>query len=159
MRGPVEPEQYTSADYTQVLDDHRALASVGSVGDAYDNAMAESFVDSFKTELIADRVWRTRPQLELAVVQYIGWFNDQRLHSALGDIPPAEFEARHARTGAVAPDGSVAVLHSNASDTLTTRRPPPASTRNPVDVPDRLRPPSVRPRPDSDEFRYAAATH
>ena len=52
--------QYTSAAYTQVLDDHHVLASVGSVGDAYDNAMAESFVDSFKTELIADRVWRTR---------------------------------------------------------------------------------------------------
>ena len=55
--------QYTSADYTQELDDHGVLASVGSVGDAYDNAMAESFVDSFKTELIADRVWRTRSQL------------------------------------------------------------------------------------------------
>jgi transposase InsO family protein len=42
--------QYTSHDYTQVIDDHRVLASVGTVGDAYDNAMAESFVDSFKTE-------------------------------------------------------------------------------------------------------------
>jgi putative transposase len=85
--------QYTSADYTQVLDDHRVLASVGSVGDAYDNALAESFVDSFKTELIADRVWRTRSQLELAVVEYISWFNHDRLHESLGDIPPAEFEA------------------------------------------------------------------
>jgi putative transposase len=84
--------QYTSADYTQVLDDHRVLASVGSVGDAYDNAMAESFVDSFKTELIADRVWRSRSQLELAVVEYISWFNTDRLHESLGDIPPAEFE-------------------------------------------------------------------
>jgi putative transposase len=85
--------QYTSADYTQVLDDHRVLASVGSVGDAYDNAIAESFVDSFKTELIADRVWRTRSQLELAVVEYIAWFNHDRLHESLADIPPAEFEA------------------------------------------------------------------
>lgn len=84
--------QYTSADYTQVLDDHRVLASVGSVGDAYDNAMAESFVDSFKTELITDRVWRTRSQLELAVVEYVAWFNHQRLHSGLGDLPPAEYE-------------------------------------------------------------------
>jgi putative transposase len=84
--------QPTSAAYTQVLDDHRVLASVGSVGDAYDNAMAESFVDSFKTELIADRVWRTRAQLELAVVEYISWFNTDRLHSALHDIPPVEFE-------------------------------------------------------------------
>ena len=58
------------------------LASVGSVGDAYDNALAESFVDSFKTELIADRVWRTRSQLELAVVEYVGWFNNARLHES-----------------------------------------------------------------------------
>jgi putative transposase len=85
--------QYTSIDYTQTLADHRVLQSVGSVGDAYDNALAESFVDSFKTELIADRVWRTRSQLELAVVEYIGWFNTVRLHEALGDRPPAEFEA------------------------------------------------------------------
>jgi putative transposase len=84
--------QYTSIDYTQTLADHGLLASVGSVGDAYDNALAESFVDSFKTELIADRVWRTRTQLELAVVEYIGWFNDSRLHQALGDLPPSEFE-------------------------------------------------------------------
>jgi putative transposase len=89
--------QYTSADYTQVLDDHRVLASVGSVGDAYDNALAESFVDSFKTELISDRVWRSRSRLELAVVEYISWFNHDRLHEALGDIPPVEFEDLHAR--------------------------------------------------------------
>jgi putative transposase len=88
--------QYTSIDYTQTLTDHGVLASVGSVGDAYDNALAESFVDSFKTELITDRVWRTRPQLELAVVEYIGWFNHARLHQALGDIPPAEMEALYA---------------------------------------------------------------
>jgi transposase InsO family protein len=49
LRRPVEPGQYTSIDYTQTLTDHRVLASVGSVGDAYDNALAESFVDSFKT--------------------------------------------------------------------------------------------------------------
>ena len=88
--------QYTSGDYTQTLDDHGVLASVGSTGDAYDNALAESFVDSFKTELIADRVWRTRSQLELAVVEYVGWFNQARLHESLGDIPPAEFETLYA---------------------------------------------------------------
>ena len=85
--------QYTSIDYTQTLADHGVLASVGSVGDAYDNAMAESFVDSFKTELIADRAWRSRAQLELAIVEYLGWFNSARLHQALDDVPPAEFEA------------------------------------------------------------------
>ena len=90
MRRLVESEQYTSIDYTQTLADHRVLASVGSVGDAYDNALAESFVDSFKTELIADRVWRTRSQLELAVVEYISWYNAARLHESLGYIPPAE---------------------------------------------------------------------
>jgi putative transposase len=88
--------QYTSQDYTQTLDDHLVLASVGSVGDCYDNALAESFVDSFKTELIADRVWRTRAQLELAVVEYVAWFNHVRLHSSLGNRPPAEHEQRHA---------------------------------------------------------------
>ena len=85
--------QYTSIDYTQTLDDHGVLASVGSVGDAYDNALAESFVDSFKTELICDRVWRTRTQLELAIVEYVAWFNTERLHTSLGGIPPAEFES------------------------------------------------------------------
>jgi putative transposase len=87
--------QYTSLDFTQELDDHQVRGSIGTVGDAYDNAMAESFVDSFKTELIADRVWQSRSQLELAVVEYLAWFNHQRLHEALGDLPPAEFEALH----------------------------------------------------------------
>ena len=96
MGGPVESGQYTSIDYTQTLTDHGVLASVGSVGDAYDNAMAESFVDTFKTELIADRVWRTRSQLELGIVEWVAWFNDERLHESLGDIPPAELEAAHA---------------------------------------------------------------
>ena len=94
--------QYTSFDYTQELADHGVLASVGSVGDAYDNALAESFVDSLKTELIADRVWRSRSQLELASVEWVGWFNDARLHEALGDVPPAEFEALHAHEIAAA---------------------------------------------------------
>lgn len=91
--------QYTSADYTQELDDHGVLASVGTVGDAYDNAMAESFVDTFKTELIADRVWRSRSQLELAVVEYVSWFNNERLHESLGDISPAVFEDLYVRQG------------------------------------------------------------
>ena len=91
--------QYTSADYTQELDDHGVLASVGSVGDAFDNAMAESFVDSFKTELIADHSWRSRTQLELAVVEYIAWFNSDRLHESLGDVSPVEFEALYVAQG------------------------------------------------------------
>jgi putative transposase len=88
--------QYTSIEFAQVLDEARVLASLGSVGDCYDTALAESFVDTIKTELVADRVWRSRDQLELAIVEYLGWFNQARLHQSLGDIPPAEFEALHA---------------------------------------------------------------
>jgi putative transposase len=84
--------QYTSFAFQQVLDDHHVLGSIGSVGDAYDNALAESFVDTFKTELITDRIWRARTQLELAIIEWVAWFNNDRLHQSLGDIPPAEFE-------------------------------------------------------------------
>jgi putative transposase len=89
--------QYVSEDYTQVLDDARVLASVGSVGDAYDNAMAESFVDSFKTELIRDRVWHSNTKLELAIVEYVAWFNTRRIHSSIGNRPPVEHEAEWRR--------------------------------------------------------------
>jgi transposase InsO family protein len=84
--------QYTSSDFNEILNDHGVLASIGTVGDAYDNAMAESFVDSFKTELIGDRVFKTRTQLELAIVEYVAWFNTNRLHESLGDLPPSEYE-------------------------------------------------------------------
>ena len=80
------------------------LGSVGSVGDAYDNALAESFVDSLKTELIADRVWRTKTQLEVAIVEYVAWFNTRRLHSSLGNIPPLEHEQAYAATHLCTPD-------------------------------------------------------
>ena len=85
--------QYVSEDYTQLLDDARVLASVGSVGDAYDNALAESFVDSFKTELIRTASGDTNAQLELAIVEWVAWFNTRRLHSSIGNRPPVEHEA------------------------------------------------------------------
>jgi putative transposase len=88
--------QYTSIDYTQTLEDAGVLGSIGSVGDAYDNAVAASFVDSFKTELITDRTWATRSQLELAVLEYVAWFNNERLHEALDDRPPREVEDLYA---------------------------------------------------------------
>lgn len=88
--------QYTSYDYTQTLEDHGVLASIGTVGDALDNAVAESFVDSFKTELITDRTWASRSQLELAVLEYVAWFNNERLHEMLGDRPPREIEDLYA---------------------------------------------------------------
>jgi putative transposase len=126
LRRPVEFAQYTSSDYTQVLDDYEVLASIGTVGDALDNALAESFVDSYKTELIADRVWRSRAQLELATVEYLSWFNHERLHEALGDIPPVEFEQLHAAAitlkGSFSLNGSVAAISPRAADELRTRR-------------------------------------
>jgi putative transposase len=72
------------------------LASIGTVGDAYDNASAESFVDSFKTELIADRTWASRSQLELAIVRYVASFDSTRLHESFGDRPPQEIEELYA---------------------------------------------------------------
>jgi putative transposase len=110
--------QYTSNDYTQTLDDHAVLASIGSVGDAYDNALAESFVDSYKTELISDRVWCSRAQVELATVQYVGWFNHDRLHESLGDIPPIEFEQLHAASGPISGNGSVTGISPRAAEEL-----------------------------------------
>jgi putative transposase len=88
--------QYTSYDYTKLLGDHAVLGSIGTVGDAYDNAAAESFVDTFKTELITDRTWTSRSQLELAIVSYVAWFNNTRLHESLGDRPPREIEELYA---------------------------------------------------------------
>ena len=96
MRRPIESTQYTSLDYTQLLDDHDVLGSIGTVGDAYDNAAADSFVDTFKTELIADRTWTSRSQLEFAVLEYVAWFNNSRLHEALDDRPPVEVEDLYA---------------------------------------------------------------
>ena len=102
---------------------------------ALDNALAESFVDSYKTELISDRVWRSRSQLELATVEYIGWFNHQRLHESLGDIPPVEFEQLHAANSPIPGDRSVAALSPSAAESLTTRRLEPVGAEITVDGP------------------------
>ena len=80
----------------QRLADLGIAATVGSVADAYDNALVESFVGTLKTELVGGRVFGRRFEAELAVVDYLGWFNHTRLHASLGDVPPAEIEALHA---------------------------------------------------------------
>jgi putative transposase len=88
--------QYTSIAYTERLAALGIQASIGTVGDAYDNAMAESTIGLYKTELIRRRgPWRTLDDVEIATLEYIDWFNNRRLHSELGDIPPLEYEADH----------------------------------------------------------------
>ena len=70
--------------------------SVGSVGDAYDNALAETTIGLFKAEMIEPRgPWKTVSDVELATLTWVDWFNHRRLHGACGDIPPVEFEANY----------------------------------------------------------------
>ena len=92
----IEPGQYLSIRYTQRLAAEGAVTSVGSRGDSYDNAMAESIIGLYKTELISIRgPWRTVDDVELATLAWVHWWNTTRLHSAIGDIPPIELEAAH----------------------------------------------------------------
>ncbi|WP_084723231.1 integrase core domain-containing protein [Streptomonospora alba] len=77
------------------------MASVGSRGGSYDNALAEAFNSLFKAELIRNKgPWRGIDDVEIAVAEYIDWFNQRRLHGELGHLPPAEFEALHATSAA-----------------------------------------------------------
>lgn len=88
--------QYTSIAFTERLAAAGVSGSVGTVGDAYDNALAESVIGLFKTELIKPRgPWRTAEQVEIATLEYVDWFNHRRHYEACGDIPPAELEAAY----------------------------------------------------------------
>jgi putative transposase len=84
--------QYTSLAYTDRLDALGIAPSVGSRGDAYDNALAEAWVATFKSELVDGRRFSSFEQAEHEVLHWIGFYNDQRLHEELGDLPPAEYE-------------------------------------------------------------------
>jgi putative transposase len=91
--------QYLSIRYTERLVEAGAVTSVGSRGDSYDNALAESTIGLYKTELIRRHgPWRGLDDLELATLEWVDWYNHRRLHSACGNRPPAEYEARHALT-------------------------------------------------------------
>lgn len=88
--------QYTAIRYTDTLADLGALPSVGSVGDSYDNALAESTIGQIKTELIHRRgPWRTIEQLEYALLEYLDWWNHRRLHGEIGMRTPAETETTY----------------------------------------------------------------
>lgn len=88
--------QYTAIRYSNRLTDAGAVASIGTVGDSYDNAMAESVIGLYKTECVRlDGPWRTVEDLELATLSWVHWFNTVRLHSSIDYLPPAEFEAAY----------------------------------------------------------------
>ena len=95
--------QYLSIRYTERLADAGIELSVGSRGDAYDNALAETVIGLFKTEVIRRRgPWRTLEAVEFATLEWVDWFNTRRLLGPIGDVPPAEFEAQYYAQAAVA---------------------------------------------------------
>ena len=90
--------QYLAVRYTQRLAEAGAVASVGSTGDSYDNALAEAFNSLFKAELVRNKgPWRSIDDLEIAVAEYVDWFNHRRLHGEIGTVPPVELEDHHYR--------------------------------------------------------------
>jgi putative transposase len=102
--------QYGAVRYTERLAQAEAVASVGTVGDSYDNAMAEAFNSLFKAELVRNKgPWRSIDDLEVAVAEYIDWYNHRRLHGEIGLVPPVEYEHLHH------PSEHLAALENHAS--------------------------------------------
>ena len=96
-------KQYTSWAFGRRLRATGILGSMGSIGDALDNAMAESLFGTLQLELLDRRHWETRAELASAIFEYIeAFYNPRRRHSSIGNLSPVEFEARHTNT-AVAP--------------------------------------------------------
>ena len=88
--------QYTSIAFGERCKKMGVRPSMGTVGDAYDNAMAESFFATLECELIDRRTWQTKTEARLALFTYIeGWYNPRRRHSALGQISPLNYERKH----------------------------------------------------------------
>lgn len=93
----VELSQFTSIRYGERLAEIGAVPSIGTVGDSYDNALAETVNGYYKAELIRGparqgRPWKSIEDVELATLSWVHWHNHDRLHGYLGDVPPAEFE-------------------------------------------------------------------
>jgi putative transposase len=92
----VEPGQYTSFAFTSRLIEAGVDPSVGSVGDAYDNALAESQIGTYKTELIRpEGPWRDVEHVELETLRWVHWFNHERTHESVDDLTPIEVENAH----------------------------------------------------------------
>ncbi len=96
LHRPVESAQYRAIRYTDRLDECDAVASVGSKGDSYDNAMAEALNSLYKAELIRNiGPWEGIEDVEKETAEWVGWYNTERLHGELGHVPPAEHETAY----------------------------------------------------------------
>jgi putative transposase len=96
LRQPIESAQYLAFRYTERLAEAGIEPSVGSVGNSYGNALAETVVGLFKTEVIHPRgPWRSREAVEFATLEWVDWFNHRRLLQPIGNVPPADAEARY----------------------------------------------------------------
>jgi putative transposase len=94
LRRPIESAQYLSVRYTREVVLAGAQLSTGTVGDSYDNALAETINGLYKTELVARQgPWHTPHDLEIATLGWVDWYNNRRLHEACDYRPPAEYEA------------------------------------------------------------------
>src|SRR5476649_1961982 len=96
LRRPFESAQYVSIKYTERLAEAGLEPSVGSVGDSYNNALAETINGLYKAEVIHRRgPWRSIDAVEYAALEWVDWFNNRRLLEPIGNIPPAEAEAAY----------------------------------------------------------------
>jgi putative transposase len=99
LQRPVELAQYTAIAFTDALAEARIAPSVGTVGDALDNALMESTIGLYKTELInRSRSWTGANQVERETANWVHWFNTDRLHNSIGMLPPIEYEDRYRQT-------------------------------------------------------------
>src|SRR5207302_3214394 len=109
LRRPVELKQYLSIRYTERLAEAGIEPSVGSTGDSYDNAMAESVIGLFKTEVVRRLgPWKGVEDVEFATLDWVAWFNNKRLLEPLGYVPPIEFEEAYYRQNGLPPENGFA---------------------------------------------------
>ena len=102
LRRPVEPKKYLTIRYTDRLAEAGIACLVGSVGDAYDNALAETVNGLYKTEVIRRRgPWRSLEDVEFATLEWVHWFNNKRLLEPIGWTSPAEYEKAYYRDHAM----------------------------------------------------------